>query len=75
MPMLLDQRACAARRRAAEQRDEFAPVHCQFLPCFRTKEYHTSVQQETAALRDFNSPYDWSGVNSGPLSMSAAWPL
>ena len=37
----------------------------QYLPCFRQKGYHTSVRQETAALRDFDRPDDRVGVMYG----------
>src|SRR5262245_11141515 len=52
-------------RRGAEQRDEVAPFHSLRLPCFRRKRSHTSVQQETAALRDFNLAYVGCGSKTG----------
>jgi Bacterial extracellular solute-binding proteins, family 3 len=42
--------------RAAEQRDELAPFHWQYLPCFPSERIAHSARQETAALQDFNPP-------------------
>jgi hypothetical protein len=42
------------RRRAAEQRDELAAFHCSLRPVLATGTVaHTSMRQETAALRNF----------------------
>jgi hypothetical protein len=47
---------CARRerpcRRPAEQRDELAPFHWQYLPCFPSERIAHSARQETAALQD-----------------------
>jgi len=52
-------------RRAAEKRDELAPFHCSLRPVLATGTVaHTSMRQETAALRNFYPAYDSFGSNS-----------
>src|SRR5262249_11056087 len=47
---------------SAEQRNEIAPFHRAILPVLPTGRIaHLGRPGDTAALRDFNSPYDWSG--------------
>jgi transposase len=36
-PLLIVRRALREHRRAAEERDELAPLHCPMLPCIRQK--------------------------------------
>jgi hypothetical protein len=48
--------------RAAKQRDELAPFHCALRPVLATGTVaHTSMRQETAALRNFYPAYDRCG--------------
>jgi hypothetical protein len=44
--------------RAADERDEHAPVHCPVPPVLSTERIAHLVRQETAALRDFGLAYD-----------------
>src|SRR5262249_57595540 len=65
-PLALLRARCERPRdcRAAEQRDELATFHCQWLPCFDGKIAHTSMREETAALRNFYPAYDRLGSSA-----------
>jgi hypothetical protein len=68
--------------RAAEKRDELAPFHCALRPVLATGTVaHTSMRQETAALRNFYPAYDRCGSiapdrhDRGARPMSAPPPI
>jgi hypothetical protein len=46
------------RRRAAQKRDEVAPLHCLMLPVLSTERIAHLVRHEAAALQDFDPAHD-----------------
>src|SRR5262249_6238246 len=57
-------------RRSAEQRYELAPFHCPMPHVL-----HALVRQGTAALRDFNAAYVWSGSKPVRRRTSKCFPV
>src|SRR5262249_17623500 len=70
-------RSCSERpsSRTAEQRDELTPFHCRCLRASDRKDSIPVGSEETAALRDLNSPLCRVGVKTGHSAMSAQCPV